>query len=194
MNDRNLDVLASSVQKTNLWLKDIAYEIHVPSRHRAYAALRAVLHSLRECVPVDELAKFSAQLPLFITGVLYEGWKPRHKPVRFTRDGFYDEVQDHLRNVSLDAGLAVRAVLLVLSRHVSPGEIRALRSILPREVRALWLDIERELVEHRDEVIRPRSEHFRPEEEPEGEGRRRWGPPPTGWRPSDRYRGYYGSR
>jgi len=190
MNDRNLDVLASSVQKTNLWLKDIAYEIHIPSRHKAYVALRSVLHTLRECIPVDELANFSAQLPLFITGVLYEGWKPHRKPIRFTREDFFDHVQHLMRNQpGLDPALATRAVFLVLSRHISPGEVRALRQILPREVRGLWLDIESELLDGRDEVIRPRSEHFRPVEEEQ----RRLGAPPS-WRPSDRYRGYYGPR
>jgi uncharacterized protein (DUF2267 family) len=192
MNDRQLDILASSVQKTNLWLKDVAYEIHIPNRHKAYAALRSVLHALRLSVPVDELAKFSAQLPLFITGVLFDGWKPRKKPVRFTRRSFLDRVQAELHGQSLEAPLAVRAVLLTLSRHVSPGELRSLRQILPREVRELWADLERELRDGRDEVIRTRAERRAPGREEE-----RWAPPPSRrpWRPSDRYEsGYYGSR
>lgn len=136
------DVLASSVQKTHLWLKDVGRELRVEDQHRAYAALRAVLHALRDCVPVDELAKFAAQLPVFVTGMLYDGWKPRRKPARLTRRDFFDLVAAQLRGQSLEPANAARAVLLAVSRHVSPGEVRSLRMILPREVRALWLDLE----------------------------------------------------
>lgn len=136
------DVLASSAQKTHLWLKDVGRELRVEDQHRAYAALRAVLHALRDCVPVEELAKFAAQLPVFVTGMLYDGWKPRRKPVRLTRRQFIDRVDEHLRGQTLEAANAVRAVLLTVSRHVSPGEVRSLRIILPREVRALWTDLE----------------------------------------------------
>lgn len=178
MNDRAPDILASSVQKTNLWLKDVAYGLRTPSRHKAYAALRSVLHALRACMPVDELAKFSAQLPLFVTGALFDGWKPRRKPVRLTRAGFHEQVQRELRGTGMEAPLAVRAVLLALARHVSAGEIRALQRILPREVRDLWLELE---ADGRDEVIRPRSELPRACEP-------RWAQAPRRpWRPSDRY-------
>lgn len=182
MNDRAPDILASSVQKTSLWLKDVAYELRTPSRHKAYSALRSVLHALRACVPIDQLAKFSAQLPLFITGVLFDGWKPRRKPVRFTRSSFHAQVQAELHGTGLDARLAVRAALLALSRHVSAGELRSLRQILPREVRDMWQELENA---GRDEVIRPRAERPQP-----ADGEPRWTQAVRRpWRPSDRYQG-----
>lgn len=200
-----MDVLASSLQKAHLWLKDVGRELRTPDQHRAHAALRGVLHALRECVPVEELAKFSAQLPVYVTGVLYDGWKPRRKPVRLTKRQFIDAVDEQLRGQSLEAANAARAVLLTVSRHVSAGEVRSLRSILPREVRALWAGLEETAA-----GLKPRPAEPRPEkaeaarDEPAFEsGEEAPGEPPSAelgsldeknirqrpWRPSDRFGG-----
>lgn len=37
-----------------------------------------------------------------------------------------------------DAWLAVRAVLTLLRRHISAGELRHIRDQLPEELRSLW--------------------------------------------------------
>jgi len=39
---------------------------------RAYNALRAVLHALRDRLTTEEIAQFGAQLPTFVRGVYYE--------------------------------------------------------------------------------------------------------------------------
>ena len=134
-----VEVFESSTQKTNLWLKDIESELHLRDRHKAYACLRSVLHCLRDCLPVDETAKFAAQMPLLICGVFYDGWKPRRKPIRFTRAALYDRIRAELRNQpGLDPALAFGAVVRTLTRHLSEGELDGVREILPREVRAAW--------------------------------------------------------
>jgi uncharacterized protein (DUF2267 family) len=138
---RNIGVFEASRQKTNLWLKDIATQMRTNDRHKAYAALRAVLHSLRDCLPMEEVAKFSAQMPLLITGVFFDGWKPRRKPVRMRRDEFYASIREQLRGQpNIDAGLAARAVFRVLEDHLSLGETEGLRRVLPTEIRAVWKD------------------------------------------------------
>ena len=140
---KNIDVFDSSLQKTNLWLKDIEAELHVVDRPKAYSALRAVLHSLRDCMPVDETAKFSSQMPLLMRGIFFDGWKPRRKPLRYTKARFLSHLRDELRNeAGLDSALAARAVFHVLEKHLSQGEIRAIRLILPREIRQFWAEAE----------------------------------------------------
>ncbi len=145
---RNIDVFDSSLQKTNLWIKGVESEIHSTDRPRAYSALRAVLHALRDCMPVDETAKFSSQMPLLVRGVFFDGWKPRRKPRRYTKDRFLRAIGDALRGQpGLDGALAARAVFRVVEEHLSPGEVRAIRFILPREIRQFWSELSREEAE-----------------------------------------------
>ena len=42
-----LDSFDKTVQESNLWLKDVMERLNTYDRHRAYSALRAVLHALR---------------------------------------------------------------------------------------------------------------------------------------------------
>jgi uncharacterized protein (DUF2267 family) len=109
-------------------------------RHRAYHALRAVLHTLRDRLTVDEVAQLSAQLPILVRGVFFEGWHPAHKPVRErTQDEFIAHVSE---SFALDlSGTHPRAitmgVLAVLERHVSGGESLSIKHALPMEIREL---------------------------------------------------------
>ena len=43
-----LDVFDTTVQETNLWLKDVMERICTYDRHSAYSTLRAVLHAVRD--------------------------------------------------------------------------------------------------------------------------------------------------
>lgn len=134
----------ASRQKTNIWLKDICEELRTNNRHQAYAALRAVLHTVRDCLPVDETAKFAGQLPLIVKGVLYDGWHPHEKPERFSKTNFYDRVGKRLHGAGVDPVLAVRSVLLVFETHLSKGEIEAVKRVAPHEVRELWSGVQEE--------------------------------------------------
>src|SRR5689334_5586621 len=77
MSLTGLSSLDSSVHLTNAWLKALCEELGcAQDRGRAYHALRAVLHALRDRLPVGEVADLAAQLPLIVRGVYYEGWRP----------------------------------------------------------------------------------------------------------------------
>lgn len=141
---RTIEAFESSRQKTNLWLKDVADELRTNNRHQAYAALRAVLHTLRDVLPVEETAKFSGQLPLIMKGVFFDGWRPHKKPARLSKGEFYDKVRGRLRGTGVEAAPAVRAVLLLFDTHLSAGEITAIQRVVPHEVRDLWQGIQEE--------------------------------------------------
>lgn len=131
------DAFDIAVQKSNVWLKDIEQAGHLRSRFQAYTALRTVLHALRDCLPAAEAVKFSAQMPLLMKGVFFDGWKMSPKPLRLTEQGFYAHIRRGLREQpGLEPRDALKAVLSGLYAHIEPPVVDALQLVLPREVRA----------------------------------------------------------
>jgi uncharacterized protein (DUF2267 family) len=139
MSSTGLEVFDETIQKTNLWLKEIAEAVG-SDRHRAYQALRAVLQGLRDRLPINEAAQLGDQLPMLIRGIYYEGWHPAGKPERIrSREEFLERVGSHFGKVlPVDLENAVRAVFKVLENHVSAGEIHDVLQVLPLELRTLW--------------------------------------------------------
>ncbi|AKM82421.1 TPA: DUF2267 domain-containing protein [Candidatus Berkelbacteria bacterium] len=91
-----LDVLDTTVQKTNIFLgsieNDLGWEGH---RHQAYQATRAVLHALRDRLPIDLEAHLAAELPLFLKGVFFEGWSPARVPLRMNKEEFIQYIRQN---------------------------------------------------------------------------------------------------
>jgi uncharacterized protein (DUF2267 family) len=135
----HLDILDRSVEKANVWINDVADELHTTDRHEAYRALRAFLHVLRDRLPVPEAAQLAAQLPLLIRGVYFEGWQPARTPVHY-RDPveFLDRVaHEAMLHGDTEASFAVAAVARVLARHVSSGQLEDVARTLPESLRPL---------------------------------------------------------
>ena len=120
-------------------LKELADELGDEDRHYAYRALRAVLHALRDRLPVDVTAKLAAQLPTLIRGIYYEDWDPSRTPLPIHDvDAFLERVAHEGRMAGeTEASLAVTAVTRILQRRVSPGEIDELLAVLPDKFRVL---------------------------------------------------------
>lgn len=139
MSATGLDVFDKTVQTTNIWLKEIADDIG-PDRRRAYHALGAVLHALRDRLTLEEAAQLGAQLPLLVRGIYYHEWRPTEQPKRVRHlDDFLALVDAGLGEIKpIDPEDASRAVFKVLDRHISRGEIDQVRQSLPAEIRGLW--------------------------------------------------------
>jgi uncharacterized protein (DUF2267 family) len=139
MSATGLAVFDETVHKTNAWLKEIA-EILGSDRHRAYQALRAVLHCLRDRLTIDEAAQLGDQLPMLVRGIYYEAWHPAGKPEKIrSREEFLAWVALRFgKTPPVDPEEAVRAVFQALEDHVAAGEIRDVISVLPQEIRTLW--------------------------------------------------------
>ena len=137
-----LGILDRSVQKTNVWLRDINYELSWFTFQRGYIALRAVLHALRDRLSTPEIAQLGAQLPIFIRGIYYEGWNPAKTPIKSRgKELFFRQVRaefKHTRNPDINPEEVSSAIFRVLAKHVSKGELDQVRALLPRELRALW--------------------------------------------------------
>ena len=102
--------------------------------------LRAVLHTIRDRLTIEEVADLGAQLPMLVRGIYYEGWKPGHHPIKKSRkrEEFLAPIGDAFRDhpeVSPEGVLW--AVFKVMERHITAGEINDVKQILPESVRAL---------------------------------------------------------
>jgi uncharacterized protein (DUF2267 family) len=130
-----------ALAKSNLWLEQLGAELGWEDPNRVLLALRAVLHALRDRLPADEAIELSAQLPLLIRGLYFEGWDPSATPVRArSREAFFTMVRAPLRSAGLEswAERMTQAVFRLLTEHVSEGEIHDVRRALPAELADLW--------------------------------------------------------
>jgi uncharacterized protein (DUF2267 family) len=137
-----LTILDRSVQKTNIWLRDVNCELSWFTFQRGYLALRAVLHALRDRLSTPEVAQLGAQLPIFIRGVYYDGWNPSRTPIKSrAKELFLRQVRAefaHTRNPDVDAEAITCAIFRVLCKHISEGELQQVKHLLPHELRDFW--------------------------------------------------------
>jgi uncharacterized protein (DUF2267 family) len=137
MSRTGVDSLDRSIDKTNVWLSDVAHSFGTDDRRLAYRVTRSWLHTLRDRLPVPIAAHLAAQLPDLLRGVFYEGWNPSKVPIKYGRDEyvarFAKDAQIHNHEVPKAGGL----VTSVMRRHMSPGAIDEALGALPAEIRAL---------------------------------------------------------
>lgn len=142
MTSTGLDVFDSTVQQTNEWLSAIADELHTDNRRYAWLALRGTLHALRDNLGPDEAVKLSAQLPMLVRGVYFEGWRPSKTPVRDRdRDVFLNRVARAFERANPEGiypAPAAQAVFKVLGKNISAGEIDDVQKALHEDIRAIW--------------------------------------------------------
>lgn len=136
----NISVFDTTLEKTNIWLRNVMAEMEGEDRQEAYLALRGVLHALRDRLQVNEAVQLGAQLPMLVRGFYYEGWRPSATPRRERHRGqFLEHVREAFpRDADIDSERVTRAVFAVLARRVSEGEIEDVTGMLPGELRDLW--------------------------------------------------------
>ena len=124
------------------WIAEIARAAEVEQRQDwAYQALKAVMHTLRDRLTPAEVFHLSAQLPVFIRGVYFEGYQIKDKPDKMHLDEFLQRIEEALGPGNhLTPKIAFRAVLEVLYKHVSKGELRDIYATLPKDLKELWYE------------------------------------------------------
>ena len=101
-------------------------------KREAWKALRAVLHTVRDRLPLDVAVHFGAQLPMLIRGMYYEGWEPSKVPIKMTRESFLAAIQEKI---------------------VAERWLRAAAVILPKD--AVWVEAAAENLTAREGVHTP---------------------------------------
>jgi uncharacterized protein (DUF2267 family) len=138
MSATGLEVFDKTLQTTHIWLDQIMERIG-PDRHTAWRVLGVVLRALRDRLPPELAVHFGAQLPLLIRGAYYDQWRLGSGMDR-TRSGevFLKHLSEDLAGGRpVGAEDAALAVLGVVVRHVTPGQLANVRDALPAELRAL---------------------------------------------------------
>ena len=140
MTTQHVDMIDRSAEQAHIWINDVADEYGTENKPEAYRILRAFLHAVRDRITVEESAQLSAQLPLLVRGIYFEGWRPSKTPQTYAdRETFLGRIAaEAMLAGPTEASLAVAAASGVLRRHVSEGEIEDVLAILPREIRLLF--------------------------------------------------------
>jgi len=128
-----------AAQQAQQWVNELAGDLNWEER-RAYRLLRSVLHTLRDWLSPEEMADLSAQLPVLIRGIYFDGWNPpKSQPEERSKEAFVRRVDNDFRDDLLyDADAAISAVFRLLDRHVSEGEITQVRTSMKKPLRNLW--------------------------------------------------------
>ncbi|WP_276482258.1 DUF2267 domain-containing protein [Paraflavitalea pollutisoli] len=128
--------------KGNEVLHLLADELHL-TRKEALRILRAVLHTIRAHVSVEESLQIIAQLPVALKGLYVDQWKLTTNVWR-TRHvhQFMEEVRQHdgvaaTRDFGLEdkTEQTVIAVFSALSYYLSEGELHDMLAAFPGEIR-----------------------------------------------------------
>ncbi|NNE86568.1 MAG: DUF2267 domain-containing protein [Silicimonas sp.] len=140
MSAQDLKVIDHSVQLTHEWINDMAGRLGWVSKRSALRLMRVTLHAVRDRLQVAEVAHLSAQLPLMIRGIYFEGWSPEGKPNKDRHAyEFVGAISGHMDDTEEFRGREdITSVFDLLNARISRGEIEDVRANLPGEIRALW--------------------------------------------------------
>jgi uncharacterized protein (DUF2267 family) len=131
--------IAQTTEKTHIWLNEIAEQLDWDDDDLVFRALRTVLHQLRDRLPINESAQLASQLPMLVRGMYYENWDPQQHPQRIDAEMFAEHVAAAFPgDYTIDPIHVVRSVLVVLGKHVSPGEVEDVKLCLPDDYRVFW--------------------------------------------------------
>jgi uncharacterized protein (DUF2267 family) len=119
---------------------------HENEKGQVAILLRAVLHSLRNCITVAQSLNFISQLPMFLKAIYVEQWKYSEKPERIkSLKEFANKVEEEQRqfgerqfNWNEPTIDLVKIVFNSLGKYTTPGQIEDMISELPSELKGLF--------------------------------------------------------
>lgn len=140
MSSQGLEVIDHTVSVTHEWINELCERLDWTSRRSALRLLRVTLQHLRDHLNINELAQFSAQLPLLIRGMAFEGWVPKTTPIKERKaKDFLSAIASQMADTQEFRGdNDIRRVFDLLNARISAGEIMDIRAGFAEDIRALW--------------------------------------------------------
>lgn len=138
-------MFGNTTEKANIWINQLKDNLGLPNKEDAYKLLKIVLHELRDRLPVSEATQLGAQLPVLIRGLYYEGFSPQaHSMNDKSLKALLQAVENKMpRFYPKNPGELIRGVLVLLSEHVSEGEIHDVKACCSEELRAFWPPVQK---------------------------------------------------
>lgn len=133
------DPFAHAEHTAHVWLRWTTDDLATRDRAFAYRVARAWLHSVRDRLEVTAAARLSAQLPLLLRGVFFEGWEPAKVPVSHRTSVFITEFAEAAGVTEDEAADLAWLVTDGLREQFSPGALEQVFAVLPIDLRALLL-------------------------------------------------------
>ncbi len=140
MKISGISTLDHAPQVVAEWINELAEDLDWPDKGRCYLLLRETLHAVRDYLSVDEAADLSAQLPILVRGIYFDGWVPARTPAHpRNKADFIARVSARFVKAPLeDPERAVAAVFDLLRRHLSQGEFDQVAGSMRKSLRELW--------------------------------------------------------
>ncbi len=138
----NILSLDRAISNALQWIGDIQDELGWESRDNVYQATKAVLQSLRDRLPIEEVIHLSANLPLIMKGMMMDGYDFKNRPERIRDvEAFLEYVQANydasMRDI-ISPEDATIAVIKVLNTRMGGGEMRKVAATMPEKIRRLF--------------------------------------------------------
>lgn len=139
MSNTGLKAFDDTIHRTNTWLHEITSRMGWDERRKGYRLLRVALHAIRDWMDVAEISHLSAQLPLLVRGVFFEGWQPMKSRAGEDVDALLSGIAEAFPDdPDFDSRAAFCEVLSVMRMHLSEGEYAKLRRAMPNGLRCFW--------------------------------------------------------
>jgi uncharacterized protein (DUF2267 family) len=142
MAQATLDIFDATMQKTNRMIKAVEERFGWADAQKAYLALRAVMHTLRDRLTPEHAAGLAAQLPIMVRGIYFEGWKPSAVPRKMNKDEFVGEVERQINPMEYDQPTEeiIKGVVAVVQDYTDPNEVRKVKATLPSDLKNMLDD------------------------------------------------------
>lgn len=134
-------------QEGNSFIKELAGNLGHPDEvARTGIILRAVLHTLRERITIEESLNLISSLPMFLKAIYVDNWKYSGKPMSIrTKKEFTDEVEKFQNqmgerefNWKISTEEIINIVFSSLKKYIPEGEAEDIIAQLPSEIKELF--------------------------------------------------------
>lgn len=144
MTTASTPMIDNAEEVAHKWIDELGDYLNWSNDAQIQRLLRTVLHTIRDFLTVDEAADVAAQLPVLIRGIYYENWNPSATPCKpRNKAAFMARIAEAFRNNPIeDQEAAVAAVIKLLSRHVSAGEMSQVRQAMRKDLKFLFPDMD----------------------------------------------------
>jgi uncharacterized protein (DUF2267 family) len=136
----NIKAVQSSLNLTQVWIKDLMETYDYADENQAFVLLRATLKTLRDRITPDEAFHLASQLPAVIRGYFFEGWEPHKQPGdEKAHLDFLTSVRKNLGGQDdIDLEMAVPEALKIIFNHIDQGEAEDVLKNLPPDIHELF--------------------------------------------------------